>query len=333
MSAVLGSGGRASSGADRGRAAVSPREIPARGWADVLSRVKVSLKDDQVSLMAAGVAFFSLLALVPALAALVALYGLLRSPAEVQADIASLASVLPADAQGVLDDQLTSLTSSSSAGLGLGLVVSVLLSLWAASGGVSQLISAVNVAYDEEDSRGFVKRRGLALLLTLGAIVMVLVTFSLVAVLPAVLSVVGLDGVAGTVVGLLRWPLLGLLMVVALAVLYRVAPDREDARWRWVSWGSVVAVGLWLLGSVLFSVYVSRFSSYNETYGSLGAVVVLLLWLYLSSFIVLLGAELNVELEKQTVRDSTTGSERPLGQRSAEGADVVGSPRPGASGA
>ncbi len=304
---------------DRGRAADKPQQIPAKGWKDIAVRVKDSLRDDQVSLLAAGVAFFTLMALAPALAAVVSIYGLVTTPAEASEQIADFTTALPAQARPLVADQLKTVAAGKPSGLGLALVVSVLLSLWTASAGMKQLIEAVNVAYDESETRKFFRLRGLALLLTLGMIVLFVVVLGLLAVVPAVLS-----GAGQTVANILRWPLLAALMAGALAVLYRFAPDRDQPKFRWVTWGAGIATLLWVIGSVLFTIYVSNFGKYNETYGSLGAVVVLLLWLYLSAFIVLLGAEINAEMELQTAKDTTTGPERPMGRRDAYAADKVG---------
>lgn len=306
-----------------GSHAEKPTEIPRRGWFQVVRRAWKEAKSDQVPLLAAGVAFYSFLALFPAMIAAVMLYGLLRDPDDVRRQVASLSDTLPSDAASLLTGQLEAITTTSSGGLGLGLVISLVLALWSASGGVGNVMTAVNLAYDEEEIRGFVKRRALALGLTLAAIVFVVVAVSLVAVAPAVLDNVIGDGPARWGLEAARW--LGLLvaMAVALAVLYKVAPDRDAPRFRWVSIGSVVATVIWLLASLGFSLYVDNFGSYNKTYGALAGVVVLLLWLWLTMYVVLLGAEINAEAEQQTAEDTTVGPEEPLGQRGAVKADSL----------
>ena len=203
-------------------------------------------------------------------------------------------------------------------------MLSLLAVLWSVSSGVQGLVKALNVVYDERESRGFVKLRGLSLLLTLGAIVVAVVALVLIAVFPGVVDNLGLGQAGKLAASVVRWVVLALLVLVALAVVYRFAPDRANPRWRWVSGGAVVALVLWLLGSIGFSWYVDNFGKYNQTYGALAAVIILLLWLFLSSFAVLLGAELDAETERQTARDTTTGPERPLGQRDAEVADTLG---------
>ncbi|MBW3601965.1 MAG: YihY/virulence factor BrkB family protein [Actinobacteria bacterium] len=308
---------------DRGRRADRPGDIPGRGWKDAALRVKQEVKRDNVALMAAGVAFYAMLALFPALIALVTVYGLVADPAQVQSQMETVTAALPEDAASVLADPVASAAGAGRQSLTLGLVVSLLAVLWSASGGVGGLITGVNAAYDESDERNFIVRKGLALLLTLGAIVFVVVAVIVVAVLPAVLGALGLASVAELTISVLRWPLLALLVMLALAVVYRVAPHRDSPRIRWVTPGAAIATVLWLLGSGAFSLYVSSFGSYNETYGALAGVIILLLWLFLSSFVVLLGAEINAEAELQTRRDTTPGPERPMGERDAYAADNV----------
>lgn len=310
--------------ADRGRQADKPSDIPGKGWKDIAVRVKDSLRDDQVPLLAAGVAFFTLMALAPALAAVVSIYGLVTSPAEASRQIADFTTALPADARSLIAGQLKAVASGDPAGLGIALVVGVLLSLWTASAGMKQLIEAVNVAYDESETRKFLRLRGLALLFTVGMIGVFVAVLGLLAVLPAVAD----SSVGRVLANVLRWPLLAVLMAAALALLYRYAPDRDNPKLRWVSWGAVIATLLWVVGSVLFTIYVTNFGHYNKTYGSLGAVVVLLLWLYLSAFIVLLGAEINAEMELQTAKDTTEGQEQPMGTRDAYAADRIGPAAP-----
>jgi membrane protein len=303
-----------------GVGAEKPTEIPARGWKQIVKRAWQEGKDDNVPMLAGGVAFFGFLALFPAMIAMISIWGLVVSPAEAAAQAERLTEGFPAEASAIITGQLEQLGQEDSA-LGIGLVVSILLALWSASGGTANLVKAVNLAYDEDETRGFVKVRALALGLTLGAIVFLVVAVVLVAVVPAVIDSLGL-GVFGTVLAqVARWVLLFVLASIALAVVYRFAPDRDDPRLRWVSLGALVATALWLIGSVGFSLYVSNFGSYNKTYGAIAGVAILMLWLYLTAYIVLLGAEVNAETERQTARDTTTGPEKPMGTRGAEAAD------------
>lgn len=306
-----------------GSGADKPTEIPAAGWKQILRRALKEVKQDNVGLLAAGLAYYIFLALFPALIAAVTLYGLVADPAQVEAQIQSLSDSLPPETATLIGDQLRSISSGASSTLGLGLVVSVLGALFTASGGVGNLMKAVNLAYDEEETRGFVKLRGTALLLTLGAVVFVVVAVGLVAVLPVVFESAGLGGFGRLAAGVLRWVALVGFMAVALAVLYRYAPDRDHPRFAWLGLGSVVATVVWVVASAGFSLYVSNFGSYGKTYGALAGVVVLLIWLYLTAFVILLGAEINSETEQQTAKDTTTGPEQPMGQRDAVKADSV----------
>ncbi len=306
-----------------GGLAERPTEIPARGWFAVLRRTFAEMGRDHVTLLAGGVAYAWFMALFPGLIAAVLTYGLVTDPADVQRQIDNLLTGLPADAQSLLADQMTSLASSPSSGLGIGLLISIALALWSASAGIAGLVEAVNLAYDEEEMRGFIKKRALALLLTLGFLVFLAVAIALVAVLPAVLDQLGLGVVAEVAVQVARWGGLVVLMIVALGVLYRLGPDRDDAQVRWVSTGAVTATLVWVAASVAFSLYVDNFGSYGETYGSLAGVAVLLLWLWITALVVLVGAELNAETEAQTLRDTTVGEPRPLGERGAVKADEL----------
>ena len=313
-----------SNGDAAGREAKRPSEIPSRGWFAVLKRVKAEVKEDNVTLLAAGVAFYAMLAIFPAIIAVVTVYGMVADPAQVESQVSEFAKSLPSGADQLLTTQLENVTSAGRQSLSIGLVLSLLAVLWSASSGVQGLVKGLNLVYDERESRGFLKLRGLSLLLTLGAILMAVVAIALVAVFPAVIGDLGLGQAGELAASIARWVVLALLVLSALAVLYRHAPDRANPRWRWVSGGAVVALVLWLLGSIGFSWYVDNFGKYNQTYGALAAVIILLLWLFLSAFVVLLGAELDAETERQTARDTTTGPERPMGERDAEVADTLG---------
>lgn len=307
--------------ADRGRAAESPAEIPKKGWIDVAKRTIRQMKEDNLPILAAGVAFFLFLALVPGLVAVVSIYGLIRDEADVQRLVENLAGV-PADVRELLESQLTNITSTAESGLGIALVISVAAALWSASKGMKALIQAVNIAFDEAETRKFLKLRGLALLLTLGFVAFIVVAGIVIVAVPQLVD--DSPAVVRLGVGAVRWVGLFVGMMGALAILYKVAPDRDNPKWQWTTPGAVLATVLWVIGSVLFSLYADKFGSFNETYGALGAIVVLLLWLNLTAYIVLFGAEVNAETEKQTAKDSTVGAQRPLGTRQAAAADEVG---------
>lgn len=283
-----------------------PGEIPAAGWKAVGQRVIGRVKTDNIPLTAGGVAFFAFLSLIPTLVALVSVYGLVADPDAIEERVNDLAGALPDEARDLIVQQLEGITATGGGALTLSLVVALSFALWSASGGMNHLVSAVNIAYHQPETRGFVARRGLSLLLLGGALVFAMVAIGVITALPAVLSSLELPGVLRWLVMVGVWLLVGLGLMAALAVLYRHAPDREpEAKWRWVSTGSVVAVIAWLVASVGFQIYASNFGSYNETYGSLSAVVVMMLWLWLSVVIVLVGATINSETEAQTTADTT----------------------------
>lgn len=306
-------------GDDRGRQAESPSDVPSRGWLDILTRTKEEIAKDNLSIVAAGVAFYSFLAFVPALGAVIALYALISDPAQVAKHIESLAGIMPGEILPLLREQMTRLAEENQAA-GVSALLSILLAIYGSSKAATALIQGLNITYDEEEKRGFFKLQGIALLLTLGAVVGAIVAIFLVAVLPTVIDFLNLPSVAGW----LRWPILIGGFMFALAVLYRYAPSRDEPQWKWVSWGAAVATGLWVLGSAAFSLYVSTMGNYDKTYGSLGTLVVFLFWLFLTAFVVLIGAELNSEMERQTAKDTTKGPAKPMGSRRAYSADTVG---------
>jgi membrane protein len=309
-----------------GEQAELPTQIPAKGWWQVTRRAFKESSADNVGILAGGIAYAAFLALFPALIAGISLFGLVADPATIAQQAEGVLAALPETAQPLLRDQIVALTQTPSGALSFSLVVSILLALWSASAGTSSLMTGINIAYDEQESRNFLKLRGTALLLTLGAIVFMLLALALVAVVPALLNALQLGTLINVIVQIVRWALLVVLVVVALAVVYRMAPDRDAPQFKWTSIGALVAAALWVLASLGFSFYVNNFGSYNKTYGALAGVVVLLLWLYLTSYIILLGAEINAESEKQTKQDTTTGPPLPMGERRAEAADTVADP-------
>jgi membrane protein len=262
------------------------------------------------------------------LAALVAIYGLVLDPSQVERQVSALSGVLPEESKQLLIDELHKLISTSSGTLGLSAAFGLVLALWSASRGMSGLITSLNIAYEEKERRGFFKLNLLALGLTIALVLGGLVVIALVAVLPAAVQLIGFrDATRWLLLGL-EWPLLVVVVMFGLAAIYRYAPAREKPQWRWVSPGAIAATSLWIIGSIAFTVYVANFNSYDKTYGSLGGVVILLTWLYLSAFVVLLGAAINAQSEKQTRRDSTDGSPVPMGRRGARAADTLGPSRP-----
>lgn len=310
--------------AGRGRRATTPTEIPAPGRLDVLWRLYRSITEDRILLTAAGVAFYVLLALVPTLTAVVSIYGLFNNPAGVVDQVSMLAGIVPSGVLDIIRDQLVRLTRQSNDTLGLTLIFSLFFALWSASAGVKAMFEALNIAYGEEEKRSFVHLNALALLFTfVGAVAACLVVGVLV-VLPAAMSLLpGGDALEWTI-RVVSYCVLLLVVLAGLAALYRWGPSRQAAKWRWITPGVILTVPLFGVVSALFSWYVANFTDHNATYGSLGATIGLMTWLWITITLVIIGAEVNSEIEHQTARDSTTGPEEPLGQRGARMADSVG---------
>ena len=305
----------------RGRTADSPTQIPPQGWMDVLKRTLKQVKSDNVPVVAGGVAFYIFLSLIPALLAVILVYGLVANPEDVRRQIGDYVTALPNDARRFILDQLEAITKQDTGGLGVGLVVSVLTAIYSASKGMQGLIAALNVAYDEEETRKFVKLRLTTLGLTLAVIVGGAAGIGGMALLGTVAESLGAAG--GIALTIVRWPLLAAFLVLGLAALYRYAPDLDRAKWRWGTPGAILATSLWVVGSVGFSIYATVAGNFQESYGALSGVFVTMLWLLLSAYVIILGAEFDSEAERQTARDSTTGPRSPLGQRDAYAADTV----------
>ena len=312
----------------RAHGAESPSALPSGGWKDALKRTFREVSSDHVMLVAAGVTFYVLLALFPALAAMVSIYGLFADPAVIQDHIAALEGVLPGGAMTVISDQLESLVSQGSTGLGFAFVIGLGASLWSANAGVKSIFEALNIAYEETEERSFIKLTLTAFAFTLGGLFLVILAIGAVLAVPAILQNFPLGATVETLINWLRWPILLVVVALLIALLYRYGPSRQPAKWRWLSWGSGIAALLWLLFSVLFSWYAANFGSYDATYGSLGAVIGFMTWIWISTIVVITCAELNSELEHQTMADTTTGPEEPMGARGAVMADrAVGGPK------
>jgi membrane protein len=308
----------------RGRSAETPSEIPAMGWKDILLRVYRGISENRILLVAAGVTFYALLAIFPGIAALISIYGLFADPANVAGNLDTMANVAPGGAIDVLREEMNRLASQGGAILGVSFLVSLAISLWTANSGVKAIFDALNIVYGEEEKRSFLKLNAITLLVTLGIVAFILLTLGAIVAIPVALAYIPLPGVTALIVKIGRWPLLFLLVTIALAVLYKYGPSRSEPRWHWITWGSVSAAIVWLAASALFSWYVASFGSYNKTYGSLGAVIGFMTWIWISIIVVLVGAKLNAEMEHQTVRDSTAGQPKPIGRRGARMADTVG---------
>lgn len=291
---------------------------------DVLWRVYNELQNDRLLAVAAGVVFYMLLALFPALTALVSLYGLIADPAEIKAHISLLNGVVPEGGIAIIRDQVTRVADARTGSLSLGFLFGLGFALWSTNGGMKAIIDSLNVVYDEQEKRSFVRLTLVAFAFTIGSFVFVFLAITAVLVAPLILPWLGLDSVDAQLIALLRWPILLVVVLFWLAVLYRYGPSRTSAQWHWLSVGSVFAAMCWLAGSSLFSWYLSNFADYNATYGSLGAAIGLMMWLWLSVILILVGAELNAEIEHQTAHDTTVPPDQPIGMRGAVMADTIG---------
>jgi membrane protein len=308
----------------RGREADKPGDIPSAGWKDVLLRVKSRIPEHHLSIIAAGTAFYGLLASFPALTALFGLYALAFDGRQIYEHLSSLKEELSPDALRLFLALVEALAQSNRWRLGLGIGAGILFTLWGASLGIRALMSALNVTYEEREERSFVVRTALASLLTIGAICVASLVIAAVIGVPVAIQLLPLDPLLHALLVYARWPIVAAMFWLSLLVMYRYGPSRTLARWSWVSWGAFVATALWLCGSGLISWYVVNFGGYNKVYGSVGLIVILLLWFLVSAFCVLLGAEINAELERQTRKDTTVGERKPLGERGAKVADTIG---------
>ena len=312
-----------SSADKRGHNAEKPKQIPKKGWKDVASRVKDQLTKDHVFLLSAGIAFYFFLAIFPAIAAALSIYGLIMEPAQVEQQMGQVANILPEQAHQMISNILERQSEKPESTLGWSLVLSILISLWSANKGTKAVFEGVNITYNEIDERGFFKLTAVTLLFTIGGIIIGFIAITMVVAFPALIDKIGLPSTLETIIQLLRWPILALIVMFALAAVYKVAPYRKSPEFKWISWGAIIATVFWLAGSLLFNLYVKNFSSFDETYGSFAAIIILMLWFFLTAFIILLGAEINSEMEHQTSRDTTTGEDKPTGKRGGYHADHV----------
>ncbi|WP_232845783.1 YihY/virulence factor BrkB family protein [Aurantimonas marina] len=308
----------------RGRDAAGPFSIPWKGWKDILLRLYHSFWEDRVMLIAAGATFYLLLALFPAFAVFVSLYGYVNDPATISEHIAFAGRFLPQAGTELLQAQLDNLVNQDPASLSIGFIFGSLFALWSANNGIKTLFEAMNVAYGESERRSFIKLNLIALCFTLGAIFIGIVLITMVGVVPAVMALFGLRGFTETLIASLRWPVVFVLIVVAIALIYRYGPSRNRARWSWVLFGAVLAAVVWVAASIGFSWYLQNFANYNAMYGSLGAVIGFMMWVWISSLIFIIGAEINAEMEHQTAQDTTKPPAKPIGTRGARVADTVG---------
>lgn len=308
----------------RGREARSPLQIPARGWKDILLRVYRRTMQDRLGLIAAGVTFYGIMGLFPAIVALVSVYGLLTDASALQDQISFLAGYLPPNVLDLLSTELQRISQSSDGSLGVAAIVSIVLALWSVSTAVRAAFQALNVAYGEAEERAIWRLYGTAFAVAIAIIILAVVVVNVIVVLPLLLNALGFSERSDFYMRLLSAPLFFVVMVASASVLYRLGPSRKDARWHWISFGSVLFSVIWIAAALGVSFYLSRFADYSATYGSLGAVIGLMLWIYVTAYIFLIGAEINAEIEHQTAVDTTVGPEKPMGERGAHVADTLG---------
>lgn len=307
-----------------GREATTPTEMPPRGWWQILRRTYAEASDDNIGLVAAGVAFYGFLALVPALGAMVLTYGLVVDASDVARQMQALTGQIPTEAAKLIQEQLTAIAHTASDKKGFGLALALALALYGSMQGAGGVVMALNIVYEQKETRGFIKTTLINAAVTAAGVLLaiaMLIAASVTGFLEDIAG--GLSGSAVTAIKVASWLGAAAAASTAVAALYRFAPNRARARWSWLTPGSVLATLGMTAATAGFGWYAANFGNYNATYGSLGAVVVLLLWLYLSAYVLLLGAEFNAELEHQTARDTTTGPERPMGRRGATMADEV----------
>ena len=308
----------------RGRGASKLADIPTAGWKDILWRTYHEVVSDHVMLIAAGVAFYAMLALVPTLTALVSIYGLFADPATLNRHMDLLEGLIPSGGLDIVREQLRRLADQGETQLGLTSLAAFAIALWSANSGVKSMFEAMNVAYDEEEKRSYIRLTAVTMIITLATFAAILLLIGLIVVFPTVLQLIGLGPAAQWAARAGGLVLMLLLMLAGLAALYRYGPSRRAARWRWITPGAALAIFVILVTSGLFTWYVASIGSYDATYGSLGAIFGFMTWLWIAAIVVIAGAELNSEIEHQTERDTTTGRPRPMGERGAVMADTIG---------
>ncbi|MFC7053423.1 YihY/virulence factor BrkB family protein [Hansschlegelia quercus] len=307
----------------RGKDVATPVKLPARGWKEIVFRVYSEIAEDRLLAVAAGVTFYALLAIFPAMVALVSLYGLTADVGTLNDHLAAFSGLIPRSGIELIRDQVTRLVTKSDGTLGFAFVFGLGAAIWSANAGMKALFDALNVVYGEHEKRSFVMLNALSLAFTGASLAFVIIAFNAVVVLPIVLQYIWLGSAAEALLSFARWPALLLCMLSGLAMVYRFGPSRRSPKWRWAAPGSLLAAVLWIAGSLAFSFYAENFASYDKTYGSLGAAIAFMTWIWMSVIVVLLGGELNAEMEHQTVKDTTVGAPKPLGMRGAKMADTV----------
>ena len=307
----------------RGRLVASPSDIPTQGWKDILVRVYANISKHRIFALAAGITYYSILAIFPAIAALVAMYGVFADPSMISRHLDQLGGFLPGGAIDVAREQLMRVASKGPQALGLTFLVGLAVSIWSSNAAMKSLFDTLNIVHGEGEKRGLVKLNAISLGFTVASIIFILAALGAIVAVPVILTYIGLSDTSEVLLRVGRWPAMYLTLTFALAVIYRYGPSHKTPRWRWITAGSAIAALVWLATSGLFSWYAANFGKFNETYGSLGAAVGFMTWLWISAIAILLGAEIDAEMERQSTRDATTGFSKPMGARGARMADNV----------
>ena len=306
-----------------GREAKNPEQIPALGWWEILKRTATKFSDNDLMGEAAAVTFFALLSVFPAITAIVSIYGLFADPSTIQGHLDMAGGIVPSGGMDIVREQIKHLTQSPASGLSAGAVIGVVAALWSANQGTKAMFNALNDVYGEHESRSFVRKTATSLAFTMGGIALLLLMLGAIVLLPLIFNAIGLSSTFDLAAKILRWPFIFAALIFGLALLFRFGPSRNAEKWRWVTWGATIAALMWIALSLGFSWYVEQFGNYNKTYGSLGAIIGFMTWIWLSSTALLLGAQVNAEMETQTMRDTTTGAPKPIGLRGAAAANRV----------
>ena len=282
---------------NKSKSIASPIQIDGSGWKRVIMRVKERIVEDNIPIVAAGVAFYAFLAIFPGIMALFSIYGLVTDAQTAQEQITRLAEVMPEETISMIQKRVDSLIDTSASALGWGTTFGFLIALWSANRGIKALFTGLDIAYRVDSGRGFIIKNAMALAFTLGTIIVIIVSLVFIVLFPVLVNTIGLPGTVESLITWLRWPLLGIIIILAISLIYRYGPARKTPGFQWVIYGATVATIVWLIASWGFSVYVSNFGNFGEIYGSLSVVVIMLFWLFITSFIILVGGELNRTIE------------------------------------
>lgn len=304
-----------------GHNAGSPFQIPLAGWKQIALRVKDEIRLDNVFIVSAGVGFYFFLAFIPAIAASVSIYGLVVTPDQAEQQMTQLADALPEETYRLISTTLNRVAGQAGSTLSWSLIFSILLSVWSSNRATTAVFKSMNIAYDEKERRSFIKKKAITLLFTVTGGVIGILSMVFIVAYPTIVNNFDLPNILESSLAQLRWLVLAAILFFVLAITYKIAPFRSSPKFIWIVPGALLATILWIGGSMLFALYIEHFANFDRTYGSFAAVIILMLWFFLSGFIIIMGAEINSEIEHQTYIDTTVGPEKPMGERGAYHAD------------